>query len=65
MGWLKPLFERYGIYLFLILLVVFSSLVSPVFLKPQNIINILNPAAALGIVAIGQTFVILTGRGGS
>jgi len=60
----KLLFEKYGIYIFLLLLVVFSSLVSPTFLRPQNLVNILNPAAALGMVAIGQTFVILTGRGG-
>jgi ribose/xylose/arabinose/galactoside ABC-type transport system permease subunit len=60
----KIFFEKYGIYVFLFLIVFFSSLVSPAFLKPQNIVNILNPAAALGMVAIGQTFVILTGRGG-
>jgi len=57
-------FEKHGIYVFLFLIVLFSSLVSPAFLRPQNIVNILNPAAALGMVAIGQTFVILTGRGG-
>ena len=61
---IKIFFEKYGIYVFLLLIVFFSSLVSPAFLKPQNIVNILNPAAALGMVAIGQTFVILTGRGG-
>jgi ribose/xylose/arabinose/galactoside ABC-type transport system permease subunit len=61
---IKMIFEKYGIYVFLLLIVFFSSLVSPAFLKPQNIVNILNPAAALGMVAIGQTFVILTGRGG-
>jgi len=55
--------EKYGIFTFLAFLFVFSSIVSPAFLRPQNLINILNPAAALGIVAIGQTFVILTGRG--
>jgi ribose/xylose/arabinose/galactoside ABC-type transport system permease subunit len=60
---LRLMFEKYGIYTFLAFLFVFSSIVSPAFLKPQNLINILNPAAALGIVAIGQTFVILTGRG--
>jgi ribose/xylose/arabinose/galactoside ABC-type transport system permease subunit len=61
---IKIFFEKYGIYVFLLLIVFFSSLVSPAFLKPQNIVNILNPAAALGMVAIGQTFVILTGGGG-
>ena len=60
---IRSLFEKYGIYIFLAFLFVFSSLVSPAFLKAQNLINILNPVAALGMVAIGQTFVILTGRG--
>ena len=59
----RALFEKYGIYIFLVFLFAFSSLISPAFLKIQNLINIINPAAALGIVAIGQTFVILTGRG--
>ena len=63
MASVKPIFERYGIFIFLAILIIFSSVVSPAFLKPQNLINILNPAAALGMVAIGQTFVILTGRG--
>jgi ribose/xylose/arabinose/galactoside ABC-type transport system permease subunit len=60
---MKLFFEKLGIYIFLCIIVFVSSLLSPAFLKPQNIVNILNPAAALGMVAIGQTFVILTGRG--
>jgi ribose/xylose/arabinose/galactoside ABC-type transport system permease subunit len=61
---LRATFEKFGIYIFLILLFAFASLVSPAFLNPQNLKDILNQAAALGIVSIGQTFVILTGRGG-
>lgn len=60
----RSLFEKYGIYIFLVLLFVTASLVSPQFLKPQNLKDILNQAAALGMVAIGQTFVILIGGGG-
>lgn len=60
----KGLFDRYGIYFFLIFLCLFSSVVSPHFLKTQNLKNILNLSATLGMVSIGQTFVILTGRGG-
>lgn len=60
----KALFQRYGIYIFLAFLFVFSSIVSPAFLTPQNLKNIFTPAATLGMVSIGQTFVILTGRGG-
>ena len=60
----KLLFEKYGIYIFLGFLFIFSSLISPAFLTVQNIKNILTSAAALGIVSIGQTMVILTGGGG-
>jgi len=60
----RSLFEKYGIYIFLVLLFATASLVSPQFLKPQNLKDILNQAAALGMVAIGQTFVILIGGGG-
>jgi len=64
MTFIKLIFERYGIFVFLVILIIFSSVISPAFLRLQNLINMLNPAAALGMVAIGQTFVILTGRGG-
>lgn len=60
----KTLFERYGIYIFLGILFIAASLVSPNFLNPQNLKDILNQAAALGMVAVGQTFVILIGGGG-
>ena len=55
---LRGTFERYGIYIFLGLLFITASVVSPQFLNPQNLKDILNQAAALGMVAIGQTFVI-------
>ncbi len=61
---LKLTFESYGIYIFLVALFVFASIFSPAFIRPQNIRDVLNQAAALGIVSIGQTFVILSGRGG-
>ena len=61
---LRSVFERYGIYIFLGLLFIAASVVSPQFLNPQNLKDILNQTAALGMVAIGQTFVILIGGGG-
>ena len=57
-------FEKYGIYIFLGVLFITASLVSPQFLNPQNMKDVLNQAAALGMVSIGQTFVILIGGGG-
>jgi ribose/xylose/arabinose/galactoside ABC-type transport system permease subunit len=59
-----PLFEKYGVYIFLALLFTVSSILSPAFLTVQNLKNVFTPAAALGMVSLGQTFVILTGRGG-
>ena len=59
-----PIFEKYGVYIFLALLFILSSFLSPAFLTAQNLKNVFTPAAALGMVSLGQTFVILTGRGG-
>lgn len=58
----RTVIDKYGIYIFLGLLFVSSSIISPAFLTVQNIKNILTPTTALGIVAVGQTFVILIGR---
>ena len=58
----KTVIDKYGIYIFLVLLFVTSSVISPAFLNVQNIKNILTPTTALGIVALGQTYVILIGR---
>jgi ribose/xylose/arabinose/galactoside ABC-type transport system permease subunit len=60
----RSIFERYGIYIFLVILIITASIVSPNFLNPQNLKDILNQSAALGMVSIGQTFVILIGGGG-
>jgi ribose/xylose/arabinose/galactoside ABC-type transport system permease subunit len=49
------------IWLILLGLLVVSSLVSPVFLSVRNISTILKQAAPLGILAVGETIVILTG----
>lgn len=54
---------RIAIWLVLILLIIISAFVSPnfTFLHPRFISTLLNKAAPLGVVAVGQTFVILTG----
>jgi ribose/xylose/arabinose/galactoside ABC-type transport system permease subunit len=56
-----PLFQRYGLFIFLFILIVVSSFLSSHFLTAKNIEDILNQAAPLGMAALGQTFVILTG----
>jgi len=49
-----------GVYLVLIVLFLFSSLMSDVFLTPRNVSNVLRQAVVLGFVSLGQTLVILT-----
>lgn len=53
--------ERYGIYLALLILVGFSAVMSPTFLNPENLRNIVNQQAVIGLVAIGMTLVVVTG----
>jgi ribose transport system permease protein len=44
-----------------LILALALSLASPHFLKPNNLLNLLDQSVVIGIVAIGMTFVILTG----
>jgi ribose/xylose/arabinose/galactoside ABC-type transport system permease subunit len=50
-----------AIWVVLLVLIVVSALVSPAFLTPRFLSTLLKQAAALGIVAVGQTLAILTG----
>lgn len=45
----------------LILLVVISAILSPTFLKPVNLMNVITQISSASLVAIGMTFVILSG----
>ncbi len=56
---LGAVFERFGLLVFLAVLLVVASLASPSFLNPTNVKDILTEAAPLGMVVLGQTFVIL------
>jgi ribose/xylose/arabinose/galactoside ABC-type transport system permease subunit len=58
---LRGIIANSAIYVVLALLILISSLVSPVFLKPGNIANMLKQASSLGVATVGQTFVILIG----
>ncbi len=44
-----------------LVIAVALSLMSPYFLKTNNLLNLLDQSVVVGIVAIGMTFVILTG----
>lgn len=54
-------FQTFGLLGFLLLNILLVSALSPAFLKSENILNILTQAAPLGMVVIGQAFVLLLG----
>lgn len=57
-----PFLSRYGVVVaFVLLFLVNAVWQGEVFLKPENLKNLLNQNAAVGIIAIGMTFVILSG----
>lgn len=53
--------RQFGLVFVALFIVVFMSFKSEVFLTSQNIINILRQISINGILAVGMTFVILTG----
>jgi inositol transport system permease protein len=53
--------EKFGVFLFLVLLILFFTSQNPRFLSVRNIFNILADVSIYGIMAVGMTFVILTG----
>lgn len=52
--------QQIGAFLALLLLIVIASFLSDRFLTIPNLLNILRQVAIVGILAVGQTFVILT-----
>ncbi len=58
---LKSILGSYGIIFVLILLVAVFASLSPRFLLPDNIFNILRQVSIVGIISVGMTFVMLTG----
>lgn len=53
--------KNYGIILAFSLICVGLSILSPVFFTLNNIINVIRQTSIYGIMAVGMTFVILTG----
>ena len=51
--------RRYGVYVSLALLLVIASIISPDVYRPESLFLILRSASQLGMVAIGQTLVML------
>lgn len=53
--------KKYNLLLLILFFVIFATIMSPRFLTFQNFFNLLQQSAIVGIVAVGMTFVILTG----
>jgi ribose/xylose/arabinose/galactoside ABC-type transport system permease subunit len=58
---IKNFLQRYGLLAVILVIVVIMSLIKPVFLSSENILNVLRQVSINGILAIGITFVIMTG----
>lgn len=57
----KKISSEYGIYFAFLVLIVVLSILSPAFFSLSNLLNVLKQSSVTGIIAIGTTFVILTG----
>jgi ribose/xylose/arabinose/galactoside ABC-type transport system permease subunit len=55
------LLNKYKMFLILLALVVLGAVMSPFFLSPTNLLNVIRQVSIIGIISIGMTFVILTG----
>lgn len=53
--------KEYRMFFVLIIMLVISAIISPVFRSWENLINLFSQNAVYGIMAIGMTFVILSG----
>jgi ribose/xylose/arabinose/galactoside ABC-type transport system permease subunit len=60
-GSIGKIFAKYGIYIAFAILFIILSISSESFLTATNMINILRQVSIIGIVAIGMSFVIVTG----
>ena len=58
---LVDLIKKYNLFMLLLFFVLIAVILSPRFLTWQNFFNLLQQSAVGGIVAVGMTFVIITG----
>lgn len=51
-----------GIFIILALLIVILSVIKPIFLTPDNIINVIRQVTIVAIIGIGMSFVLISGE---
>ena len=52
--------QKFGVFIFLILLILFFAAQNPRFVSIRNLFNILTDVSIYGVMAVGMTLVILT-----
>ncbi len=57
----NEIFRRFGLFFIVLAMIIVMSIVSDVFLTSTNVINIIRQVSINGVLAVGMTFVILTG----
>src|ERR1700730_16335795 len=57
---MSSVFSKYGIFLIFIVMIVVASLLSPAFVSPTNLINIVRQMSIVGLIALGVTGVIVS-----
>ena len=58
---MNTLFDKVGVLIALVILVVVMAIFAPNFLTTSNIFGVLQQVAVIGIISVGMTFVILLG----
>ena len=58
---MRSILKNYGIIIAFILICIALSITSPVFFTATNLINVIRQTSIYGIMAVGMTFIILTG----
>ncbi len=58
--WLNAFLKKYAIVLIFLGMFIALSLLSPAFLQPRNLVNVVRQISVVGLIAIGVTMVIIT-----
>ncbi len=61
MAGLRPRAAEHLVWVFFLVVIALAAVVSPVFFQARNLLNVLRQASALGILAVGQTVVVISG----
>jgi ribose/xylose/arabinose/galactoside ABC-type transport system permease subunit len=58
---LDTIVREHLVYVFLVGILILAAVISPKFFQTRNLFNILRQASALGVLAVGQTVVVVSG----